>query len=505
MGKGTRKRQASLEAQQKQEQERQKQRKKHKRNVIIGVCCAAAAVIIAGASVGLAIVRDTGYFLRRSVCLETPNFQVDGAMFSYFFYSKYNDYVNYYADSLTDLGLDTSLSLKEQESTYGGTWFDYFRLETQELAQDLLLFAESAKSTGLELDEEDYSYIDAALESTRQAADAAGMELDAFLDSQYGVGVREDDVRRCLELTTLAEKRYEVFVQDFSVTDEELEAYCAAHPEDFYYCDYLFYTFTADTLADATSEEAAALDQETRALAEALAACDSEEAFEAAVLEQERALAEEELTEEDEESILEDIRITYHKYGTENEEDQWAFDAARQAGDTAVFGSDGEYTVYYLLQPQYRQEYITKNVRHILLTSNTYETEEDAEAKAEELLAQWLEDGGTAEAFAALARQYSEDTGSVTDGGLYANVLRGEMGGEFENWCYSDERAPGDTGTLSSSYGVHVMYFEGDGLPAWAAQAYNTLRSDAYDTLYEELTDTTPMTTNVDRISRLRA
>jgi len=41
---------------------------------------------------------------------------------------------------------------------------------------------------------------------------------------------------------------------------------------------------------------------------------------------------------------------------------------------------------------------------------------------------------------------------------------------EFENWIYDEARKAGDTGVVKTDYGYHVMYFIGDGLPAWQAE-----------------------------------
>lgn len=39
----------------------------------------------------------------------------------------------------------------------------------------------------------------------------------------------------------------------------------------------------------------------------------------------------------------------------------------------------------------------------------------------------------------------------------------------------------GDTDVVDSTYGSHVMYFVGTGLPVWKAAVVNTLRSDDVD------------------------
>ena len=124
-----------------------------------------------------------------------------------------------------------------------------------------------------------------------------------------------------------------------------------------------------------------------------------------------------------------------------------------------------------------KEQYPTIAVRHILIKAEaaedgTYsdEAKEAAKARAEEILAEWEAGDKTEESFAALAEEYSEDTGSNTNGGLYNSVMEGQMVTEFNDFCFDESRKPGDTGIVygeSGSYaGYHVMYFVGEGDPA---------------------------------------
>ena len=121
-----------------------------------------------------------------------------------------------------------------------------------------------------------------------------------------------------------------------------------------------------------------------------------------------------------------------------------------------------------------RTEVPTIAVRHILTKAEadesgsfTDEAKEAAKAKAEEIYNEWLAGDATEESFAALAEQYSEDSGSNTNGGLYDSVTQGQMVPEFDAFCFAEDRLPGDTGIVygeNGAYaGYHVMYFVGEG------------------------------------------
>ncbi len=146
----------------------------------------------------------------------------------------------------------------------------------------------------------------------------------------------------------------------------------------------------------------------------------------------------------------------------------WVFDSARKAGDSAVVASDSNcYVVVF--RSVGRQEYATKDVRHILFKvdesaldseAETYEADlqaakDAAKTAAEDALAQWKAGEATEDSFAALANELSADAGSNTNGGLYTKIYKNQMVTEFNDWCFDASRQPGDTGIV---YGESLNY-----------------------------------------------
>ena len=105
--------------------------------------------------------------------------------------------------------------------------------------------------------------------------------------------------------------------------------------------------------------------------------------------------------------------------------------------------------------------------------------------------------------FATLARMYSEDPGSNTNGGLYEKVYTGQMVDTFNDWCFDPSRKVGDTGLVETSYGVHVMYFAGTSDPLWKDSARNALQSDGIDSWYDEQEQKYPVAYNEDIINAI--
>lgn len=140
------------------------------------------------------------------------------------------------------------------------------------------------------------------------------------------------------------------------------------------------------------------------------------------------------------------------------------------------------------------------NVRHILIQPEDTESDEswaEAEAEAQRIYDEWLAGDATEESFTELASEYTQDPGSQSTGGLYEDVYPGQMVTEFNDWCFADERAVGDSGIVKTSYGYHIMYFSGVGNTVyWKTFAEDLLRSERFSETLTALTDAVTQETN---------
>jgi len=96
----------------------------------------------------------------------------------------------------------------------------------------------------------------------------------------------------------------------------------------------------------------------------------------------------------------------------------------------------------------------TASVRHILLLTQGKSDQEKAEArkKIEDILVK----AKAGEDFAALAKQFSEDPGSKDNGGLYENIVRGQMVKPFEDAAFSVPVGQ-VSGIVETDYGYHIL------------------------------------------------
>ena len=101
---------------------------------------------------------------------------------------------------------------------------------------------------------------------------------------------------------------------------------------------------------------------------------------------------------------------------------------------------------------------ITYNARHILLSTEGKSEEEKAKIKeASEALLSRIKNG---EDFASLAKEYSADTGSKANGGLYESISIGEFVPEFEEAALSLNDGMLYPDLVESVYGYHIIKLE---------------------------------------------
>lgn len=458
--------------------------RKEKRNAIL---ITIAVVLVAAVVIGLVVysnLSDRGYFLRREVAAQSENYTVNGSMMTYFFYSNYSQYASYFSQ----MGLDTQYTLKSQyaDEDNGITWFDYMATLTQSYVGEVLALCEAANEAGLTLTEEDMTNIDATITAMEESAEELGYTMETYLMAMFGSGVKEDDIRDALELVTLSGNYYNQFNDALTYTDKQYEDYYEANKSSYQTVDFITCTIKQDDFIE-KDENGNPLGNITEAAgkakeyAESIAASTNVEDFKNAVLayytDVKGASA------EDAQASLDALTLTGVTANVGNTASDWAFSA--KAGDTTIVDASGgaTYDVYYLVSAAARDDSPTRNVRHLLLTEDTYG--DNAENAIQTIYDQWESTGFDLDTFTALVYNFTEDTGSRTTGGLYENVSQGDMVTEFDEWLFDPARKEGDTGIVKSDYGYHIMYYGGEDVPAWKADADDALRTEDYTALIE--------------------
>ena len=378
---------------------------------------------------------------------------------------------------------------------------------------------------------------DATLEGIKPYVEMSGLASAYYNDVEDNIEVTDDEINTYYDENkdNYDSVDYRVCKIEADMPEEETEAETEAQTE-------AAAESTSETTAESASETAVTESQtetesETMSAEESEAAAKAEEEAKTAAMAEAKAKADEMLSKIKDEASFEKV---YDKYASDTSVDSlntdkkkssisptdvanWLFEADRQAGDTTVIedtSNNAYYVVYF--KDRYLDHTKTVDVRQILISADTSssdaaetdetetaaagetetaETEsaeaqeqakEDAKAaakvKAEQILKDWKSGDATEDSFAELAKTYSDDTGSNTNGGLYEAVKEGQMVTNFNNWCFDATRKPGDTGIVESDYGYHIIYFIGDDAEEWHVNIKDTITSNKLNDYMSNLT-----------------
>ena len=465
-------------------------------SLVVGVFCFVAYKI-----------KESGNYLRDRVTVKSADYEVNNAMMSYFFHDNFYQQKQYYDYYSSYFKLDTSKSLKMQDYSTSMTWYDYFIEQASENVKSILVFAQAAKDEGITLDDADNKMIEDQIADIKAAADEAKITPEKYIFNNYGLGVTEQDIRDSLELYYTSQKLYYNIINGIDYTTDEISAYYDEHSSDYMKVNYKSYACKSYNATDATdSEKEAAYDKAesyANELAKSTTAKDFDIALKAYLLEvyKDNNVT---YTDAEIEETIENSLTEGEAYTANSEYSEWLFNSETKAGDTKIIDNgSGTYTVYLLTEAAHREEYTTKNVRHILLSLSDYDTDDECKAAAEAVLAEYNNGAKTEEAFSDLAVKYSTDTGSVSVGGLYKNILKGEMTAAFDEWCYDDARSVGDVDIVKTTYGYHVMYFAGNGLSAWESEVFNDMQDAEYTEISEDYTEKYEVTADTAKMNNI--
>ncbi|MBQ8338016.1 MAG: peptidylprolyl isomerase [Oscillospiraceae bacterium] len=488
MGKASRVRNAKAAvAELKKEQllkQEQEARRKKKVNIITAVVSVLLAIVFIGSILTINFIQNSGYLLRRQTALKSDNFSINAATFTYFFNYEYQNFINQNSNYLSYYGLDVETNLRDQETSDGTIWFDYFAKNTQNALTEILYLAEKATAEGMELGKEELAQIEEFEKNVEEGAKEQKLSVDEYIALIYGKGVNKNDVVSGLKLSMLATKFYSEKISSVEYSDDDINEYFNDHKNDFLYVDYKFYNFNSAITSEMSDAEKKAAKDQAKAYAERLMKATDEKTFDSILTE---ILKEQK---KDDEAIKTAIESTYtakSTYDSEFEVSKWAFDEGAKVGECKLYNKDNTYSVYMLFKGPYRDESESRSVRHILVSKEKFETDEKAKAKAEEILKEFEDSGKKLSKFEELVTKYTEDTGSASTGGLYENFKEGDMVEPFEKWSFDASRKEGDTGIVKTDYGYHIMYFVGKGDEAWKVSVDNAIKNEAYTALYEKI------------------
>ena len=467
-----------------------------------------AVIVIAAIALGCVtgILNYCGVLQKAVQVGYVGNEKISYAEYLYYYSRAYNQlsynaqYYKYYG---YDYGYDTSLAPQDQTKTTKDedgneiTWVEYLHDQAVKTAQMYLAFYQEAKEAGTELTEADLAEVDKQIEDLREEASTAnqssnssssddenqraGYSLNAYLRKAYGNGVTERFLKKQLKMESLVKKFYNDKSDEFEkgYTENEVKKVFDESPDSYQFVTLRLYQFKNESLKQNDGESDDDL-KKRQSESDAKTKANANEMFDGVTDEKSFVtLATKYNTTEDYDADSSTLikaalksQSQFNSSATYLESMNsdlatWAFEGSTKAGDKKLIedSDNGAYYVALMVNPKHDVNTVT--VRHILFLTQDSKTGkalsddeiQKAKDKASETLAKWKAGEATEDSFATFATDLTEDTGSSSNGGLYENVVPGQMTGAFDKWIFDDSRKAGDTDIVESEYGYHIIYF----------------------------------------------
>ena len=419
----------------------------------------------------------------------------------YFMMDQYSSFLNQYYYYLSYFGLDYTAPLHDQmyDEESGTTWYDYFLSLGKSALEQYAKFAEMAKKENIQLDETDIAGIDEYLANIEADAAENNMSFEDYMSEFMGDGMTKERVKAAVELSRLGYKYYLKIYDGIEISEEVIENEYLTNIKDYALVSYYeAYVKAADDETNTDDEIAAAKAEANETALRFKVLVEGGKSFVEAYNEVFPA------GEGEEPAVESELLVEGAANAASLSKLEFIFDENTKQGDINLYTDEnGNIYIVQCAALPYKDTAHAVNVRHILLDSSVFKTEEEALAKAEELVAQIKASSDPKATFISLVSDNSTDPGSNTNGGLYENVCPGDMVTEFNNWCFDPERQEGDVGYVLTDYGYHVMYLDSFGGEIWHIDCENKLRDSEFEKLAEDIYASVQITYDEDLAGRI--
>ncbi len=455
-----------------------------KKAINIAIAIVAIAVIVFFGMV------TTGFFEAHTTAATVGTHKLSPAEVNYWLIDTYSQ-----EQSSMAYLVDEELPLSEQAYPEDGfeTWYDYMLDLALDTAASTYAVYDEAVAEGFTLSDTSKESIDSQLETLDLYGSMYGYTNgSAYLSAMYGTGSKVASYEDYLTVNHIAQEYVSAKFADNTYTAEELDAFYAENADEVDMISYRAFQLLAETTTDENGNETVTEEALSAAEEAAIAMADEAKGDEEKFL----ALALENTPEEQQADFDADASTQAPntlKSQSPEVAREWLSDDARVFGDVYVVENPSATGFYvFFFQEQVDMDISLPSVRHILIQPQpgedgnpTDESWAEAKAKAESILAEYEAGEQTEEAFAALADANTSDTGSTGTGGLYENIIPGQMVTEFNDWCFSIHEV-GDTDIIETTYGYHIMYFCGESLNTYRDIATETAKRNSDYTAWED-------------------
>lgn len=443
---------------------------------------------------------NSGFFQSRASAATVGSNTLSASELSYYYYDARYMYA---ALGMIDRNTPDDEQIYDEEK--GTTYRDFFLETALENAQNSFAMYDAAIKAGYSVADiqED---LDAQIQSTKDSAASQNYSYSAFLRAMYGKYMTTSVYENILSRTLLATLYYNDTYgeKSDSFTDEDLEAYYKDHADEVDTIEYSYLYFKAETVSETDEDGNELSEEEITALKEEAMAAAKEKAEEALASYEDGTTLAKLITQTEPDNSADHTSVV----GTSALSTVYKDELLKLGEDEAAV-VESEDTGYYVVvfHSRGKDESTPATIRDILIQAETTTDDEDntvaptdeaweaAKAKAEEVMAKWESGEKTADAFAALAEEYSASS-TAANGGLSNGVTEGSLSDDRNAWLFEEDRTAGDvtmvkhegdTASSTAYWGYHITYFQEWEEASWKQDVRQSLTEDAMTELTDSL------------------
>ena len=196
----------------------------------------------------------------RSVeAVEVGGQSLSAAEYNYYYCSVRNQYLQQYNAFMSQMGTTlTAGDMEAMEYEDGKTWKDVFREETADMIARVTALTALADAEGVPLDADTQSELDEADKMIAEAAEQAGVSVDAYLTRVYGRGMTYDMWKELAGQAALADSYADQKTAGFTYSDSEVIAYYDENPANYRTYSYRSFLIPVDDTEGVDAVTAAA-------------------------------------------------------------------------------------------------------------------------------------------------------------------------------------------------------------------------------------------------------
>lgn len=454
---------------------------KIRKNVLIGIAITLVVVL----SIGSIVLFRGPYFRNHSTAMMVGDHELTPTMVRYFYSDTFSQMNQTYGSIFSQVFGTGEMQDEIYDEEAGETWGDFVMEQTLEQIRATYAVYDEAMAQGYVLSEAGESSLSSADTMITLYAQYSGVTDDDYVRNAYGSGASKATYMEYERLlTTVA--YYEQEVNDnFSYTQEQLNAAYDESPADYSYYNYHSYYISGQSSSEDEEEQAAAM-EEAKATAEAMAeeSQDNLEAFLAKCNE----LSGAETYTDGTASLRSNTAVSAMSTAMR----EWVTDASRQEGDAVAVAYEdyGYYVLYFVSSSDNNYDALDMNLITISASAtdsdgNTTMDWDAAKEQLDQLQAEYkgYEDAETA--FSELASVYSDDEDTAYSGGAYEYVYDGQFDAALNEWLFDSDREIGETAVVQGDSAYYFVCFGGASGNYRDYLVEQVLRSADYEAWYE--------------------